>query len=377
MRALTGCLCLSLACVTAQPVLAPPTGDEVTIFVHGYKGAFLATADGELAWLTPGQAFSHGEKSLALPFEGQRDTPPRYGPLTVVGPMTKLTIVPLAIEETLYLPFIEWGKDHLPGFMVFAYDWRQDIRSSAEKLCTRIESLGPNRRVNIVAHSMGGLVTLHCLRHGPPGAREAVKHVVFAGTPFKGSAGPWDDLFIGNTTARNSALMPASALLTFSSTWQLLGPDSDFLIDQQVFEPTPLDPFSPDTWVKLGWGVFHDPTLRDNPAYRRQLEARLWARSEFWAGMGDEAPTDDPPTKWKSLAIIGTGRPTVASWVFTNDRTFDFDHPGLADGDGTVLTARANPPKPIHSASFETGAEHAVLLNDAAVQSAIAAFITE
>ena len=373
MRALTGCLCLGLACVSAQPVLAPPSTDEVTIFVHGYKGAFLATADGQLAWLTPGQALSHGDKSLALPFEGQRESPPRYGPLTVVGPMTRLTIVPFVFEQTLYLPFIEWGRDHLPGFMVFAYDWRQDIRSSAEQLCARIESLGPNRRVNIVAHSMGGLVTLHCLRHGPLAAREAVKHVVFAGTPFKGSASPWDDLFIGNATARNSALMPASALLTFSSTWQLLPPEPDFFVDEQ-HAAQPVDAFSAETWLQRGWGVFHDASLQGNAAYRGQLEGRLEARRAFWAGMGDEA-TDAP--RFQTLSVIGTGRQTTATWVMKADGHFDFDHPGLADGDGTVLTERATPPKPIQGAKVETSAEHAVLLNDAAVQTAIAAFITE
>ncbi len=372
LKALAAWLFLGVACVSAQPVLAPVAGDEVTLFVHGYKGALLATAEGELAWLTPGQAFSHGEKSLALPFEGQRESPPRYGPLTVVGPITRLTILPLAIEQTLYLPFMEWGRDHLPGFMVFAYDWRQDIRSTASQLCARIEALGPNRKVNIIAHSMGGLVTLDCLRHGAPAARERVKRVVFVGTPFKGSVGSWDDLFLGNTTARNTALMPASALLTFSSTWELLPPQPDFFVDEHG-APREVDAFSSASWVDQGWGVFADPSLKGNAAYLNQLDARLTARREFWAGMGDE--TAAAPL-WQSLAIVGTGRQTEASWVMKADGRFDFEHPGHADGDGTVVTSRATPPAPVRAVSVETGAEHAVMLNDAAVQKAIAEFIT-
>jgi len=362
---------VGMGCVSAQPVLVAPSGEEVTLFVHGYKGAFLQTAEGQLAWLHPRQAFSSGDTSLALGFEGQRDFQ-RYGPLTVSGALTRLMVVPGLIQETLYLPWLEFGRDRLPGFMVFAYDWRQDVRQTASALCERIESLGPNRRVRIVAHSMGGLVTLQCLRHGSAAARAMVSHVVFVGVPFKGTPAPWDDLFLGNPTARNRALLSAEALLTFSSTWQLLPPTADFFFDSQR-RPTPVDAFSGEAWLKHGWGLFGEPELKDNAGYRAQLTARLEAHQGLWAGLGDE---EGEQPSWKSLTVIGTGRTTVSGFVANRDGSFDFTQALTEDGDGTVETSRAMAPKPIRGPRVDTTAEHAVMLNESGVQAAIADFLS-
>ena len=177
---LLACLC---GCIAPQPVLLPPTGDDVTIFVHGYRASFLATATGETAYVTPSQGLSLGDRSLAFPFEGQRDFP-RYGPLTVTGPFTTLTAIPFFYVRDPYGSWMEWAKRELPGFVVFAYDWRQDIRASGQQLCERIEALGPTRRVRLVGHSMGGLVVpavAACRRHVAPAAQHRVVLVLAAG----------------------------------------------------------------------------------------------------------------------------------------------------------------------------------------------------
>ncbi len=358
---------LGTSCVAAQPVLAPVAGDDVTIFVHGYKGSFLKTAGGSLAWLSASQALSPGEKSLALAFEGQREVP-SYGPLMVAGPLTKFTVLPLLVEVKLYLPFMEFGRDHLPGFQVFAYDWRQDIRQSGTKLCERIESLGPKRRVRIVAHSMGGLVTLACLQHGSEAVRRTVTHVAFVGVPFQGAAASWDDLFLGNVNARNTALMPAQALLTFPSTWQLLPPDANFFVDEKR-APVEVAAFESERWLSSGWGVFSDASLRNDSAYRAQLVARLEAHRAFWSSV------ENQPVTFKSMAVVGSGRATTAGYVARSDGSFDFSQAVTADGDGTVLVPSAKPPEAFGSFIVETKAEHAALLNDQAVQAAILEFV--
>lgn len=367
ITSLSAAAVLGISCVAAQPVLAPLVGDDVTLFVHGYKGSFLKTTGGNLAWLSASQALSPGEKSLALPFEGQRDLP-AFGPLMVAGPLTKFTVLPLVVEETLYLPFMEFGRDHLPGFQVFAYDWRQDIRESGARLCARIESLGPARRVRIVAHSMGGLVTLSCLQHGPEAVRHAVTHVAFAGVPFQGAAGAWDDLFLGTVNARNSALMAAHALLTFSSTWELLPPRANFFVDEQR-APVEVAAFDSEQWLTRGWGVFSDATLRDDPAYRAQLGARLDAHRAFWSGLKDQQGG------FKAMSFVGSGRATTAAFVARSDGSFDFSQSVTADGDGTVLVTSATPPAAFASSIVETRAEHAAMLNDPAVQAAIREFV--
>src|SRR5437870_650825 len=91
-RALALALLLT-ACVAPNLELPPPSGDAVTIFVPGYKASFLVTEHGERAWVTPGAAISKGDRTLAMPFEGQRPLE-NFGPLTPDGPMTRLTVIP-------------------------------------------------------------------------------------------------------------------------------------------------------------------------------------------------------------------------------------------------------------------------------------------
>ncbi len=363
-------LLTGVACIAPQPVLLAPTGDDVTIFLHGYRGSFLATEGGEVAYVTVGGGLSKGERSLAFPFEGQREFP-KYGPLTVTGPLTRLTAIPLIIDENPYASWMDWAKTELPGFMVFAYDWRRDIRESGRGLCARIEALGPGKRVRLIAHSMGGLVSLSCLRLGSDAVRAAVVKVAFVGTPFKGGPGQWDDLQLGTPTASNTALISAEALLTFPSSWQLLGPQPDFFVNE-AGAPVEVPAYQAAAWSQRQWGLFSEQAVRDSPAYVAQLTQRLAEHHGFWAGMGDEPGT--APT-WKALAIVGTGRATVEAWRVKADGSIDLKNPTRADGDGSVLTARATPPKPIEAEVVNTKAEHMNLLNDDGVREVLRQFV--
>jgi len=357
-------------CIAPQPVLLPPTGDDVTIFLHGYRASFLATEGGEVAYVTVGAGLSRGDRSLAFSFEGQRDFP-KYGPLTVTGPLTRLTAIPLLLEENPYGSWMEWAKTELPGFMVFAYDWRRDIRESGRALCARVEALGPGKRVRLIGHSMGGLVSLSCLREGSDAVRAAVVKVAFVGTPFRGGPGQWDDLQLGTATSSNTALLSAEALLTFPSAWQLLGPTPDFFVDAagaRVEVPA----YEAAAWLERGWGLFGEPAVKASAAYLAQLKQRLREHHDFWAGMGD---VEGPPPAFQALAIVGTGRPTVEAWRVKADGVVDLKAPTRADGDGSVLTARATPPRPIAAEVVTTHAEHSALLNDDGVREALRAFV--
>jgi pimeloyl-ACP methyl ester carboxylesterase len=366
--------CLALVgCIATGPEFGPPTGPEITVFLNGYRGGFLAdAATGEIAYISPGQGMSSGDRSLAFHFEGQRDFP-RYGELKPTGPLTKLTAVPLLIEESPYVTFLEWGKAELPGFVPFAYDWRKDLRESGAALCDFLATLGPDRRVNLVGHSMGGLVILQCLRHGPAAATQGVKKVVFLGSPFHGGPGQFDDLLLGTPSARNTALISAEALLTFPSAWQLLAPTSDLFVDE-AGRPVTLNLFLAQTWIDRRWGLFAAPEVRESAAYRAQLEARIEAHRAFWAGFADE---DGPAPPWKVMAVIGTGRDTTAKWRVLKDGRVDLDNPVTADGDGMVLSSSAVPPKPIHATIVNTPADHGELVKDASVRHVVREFLLQ
>ncbi|WP_257463172.1 lipase/acyltransferase domain-containing protein [Archangium lipolyticum] len=368
-------------CTVARVHVLPPTGDEVTLLVPGYRGSFLVTEgpEPERAWLSVGQALSRGERTLAIPFPGQRPVP-HYGPLRPDGPLTQLSAVFVSVDA--YRTFMEFGRDHLPGFVPFSYDWRRDIRESAGQLCARIEQLvaegGGRRKVNIVAHSMGGLVTMHCLLHGgaqagerPWAGAEHVKRVVILGTPFSGGPGIFDDLLVGTETMRNRALLAPEALFTFASAFQLLPPRSDFFVDAED-RPVELDAFDPAVWLKQGWGPFADPALRENEAYRAQLVHMLDAHRELTGALAPKPGLT--PAPFEMLVVVGKGRPTV-SGVRVVDGKLDLEHPPRADGDGSVLASRALPVLPIPFRHLDSPAEHVALMSDAEVLQAVERFL--
>ena len=336
-------------CSTASlPALPPPSGDAATVFVPGYKGSFLAEENGDRAWLTPSAALSGGDRSLALPFPGDR-LGPHFGPLHPDGPLTRLSV--LGIGEDVYLHFLEFFARGVPSPVVFSYDWRQDLRDSGRALCSAIAQL-PARRVTVVAHSMGGLVALACLQQGAP----MVRKVIFAGTPFAGSPKIFPDLVRGDHAGRNHALLSSEALFTFASSFQLLPAAPDFLSGDSG------DPFSPEFWTGRGLGVFADPARRTDAAYLAQLRRMLLAHEEWRLSMrGARAPG--------ALVVVGVGHPTV-SGVRVVHGSFDFDHPPTADGDGTVLSKNARPA--FAHEELVTQAIHTELLDDPAVQQAIA-----
>jgi pimeloyl-ACP methyl ester carboxylesterase len=349
-------------CTSSLPSFAPPTGETVTVFVHGYKGSFLETDDAEhaRAWLRVGQVMSAGDQNLALPWEGQR-VEPSFPKLVAAGPLTKLTAVPLIVSADIYLSWLEFGRDELPGFIPFAYDWRQDVLSSGRALCDFLRAL-PAKKIQLVAHSMGGLVTWSCLSQDAEVAARVTK-LVFAGTPFRGGPGMFDDLFLGTATGLNHALLSRDALFSFPSAWQLLSARSDFFVDK-AGNPVELDAFDAENWVNRRWGVFDRPTT---PADRAQLDRVLAAHAALHAQLGK--PLLSQP---KVMVIVGLGRATVSGMRLSGDG-FDFKDNPTADGDGSVLVSSATPDLPF--TRVETQTEHVALLNDPGVQTTVSAFL--
>ncbi len=111
-------------------------------------------------------------------------TPVRFSPMTEyqsgdgVGTYGAYTDLALALSEDL-------GYENV---WFFGYDWRLDNRETAEELydyIQRVLSATGASKVNIVAHSMGGLVTsAYLVSHGGEGL---IDRVVTCGTPFLGA----------------------------------------------------------------------------------------------------------------------------------------------------------------------------------------------
>ena len=82
--------------------------------------------------------------------------------------------------------------NQVTGFEPFVYDWRQDLRRSADLLLARLTTAGDPWR--IVAHSQGGLVvSVAAARWAAKNGNDSkafsklVSHVAFVGVPFHGT----------------------------------------------------------------------------------------------------------------------------------------------------------------------------------------------
>ena len=173
----------------------------------------------------------------------------------------------------------------------FIYDWRQDNSASAARLNALVDQIrvdhdDPLLQVDIVAHSMGGLVTRYWLRYGDVdvldsndfplnnmGAGKARK-VILVGTPNLGSNSALQQILVGADFGVNE--IAPEVLLSFPSAYQLLPhPIVDSVLGTDG-EPLQRDIYDVDIWRALQWGPF-------NPQLRVSLTAQGWSDKQLAA----------------------------------------------------------------------------------------------
>lgn len=176
-----------------EPDPVPQPGRLPVILIPGIMGTEIAQAygDHEQLWpsinrliLSPTDSFLN---DLSLRADGTEDPEKKM----VVGDILRTITPPVGSPREVFGEFIrtftsagyEEGKD----LFVFPYDWRMSNRDTAMVLREKIEVVRTQtgkEKVNIVAHSMGGLVAKEYVAQYGPGA---VEQLVFIGTPHLGS----------------------------------------------------------------------------------------------------------------------------------------------------------------------------------------------
>jgi pimeloyl-ACP methyl ester carboxylesterase len=153
----------------------------------------------------------------------------------------------------------ETENEPVPVFP-FSYDWRQPLQTTVRELTAFVDEViartslmrhyyaagyGNNPKVNIVAHSMGGLVALAYLQQA--GAQAKVAKVVSLATPFRGS---FESVIKVTTGTANLGTTPPSSrereAARITPSLYCLLPD---LPGAVTTEPgIPDDLFNPDAW---------------------------------------------------------------------------------------------------------------------------------
>ena len=187
------------------------------------------------------------------------------------------------LDESLGLNSVDYGTDHYTCFQ-FDYDWRQDIPTNAARLKAFIDEKRADVQRNykrdfgidnaevkfdIVAHSMGGLLTRYFARYGdadidgltdgvvPWTGAQDVERLILVAPPNGGSLEAMDQLLNGFNTGRPVLPYYHPALIgTFPSVYQLLprSRNAAFVWNEDVSDPVE-DILDPDLWESFGWGL--------------------------------------------------------------------------------------------------------------------------
>ena len=161
-------------------------------------------------------------------------------------------------------------------YYIFPYDWRQDNVVTARKLDALIEQIrrdyaDPTLRVDVVAHSMGGLIARYYLQYGttdvldenefPASFAGAAKlrTVVLLGTPNLGSVSALHSFLAGYRVARQR--IPTESLATMPSVYELLPHPINSWIIAADGRPLERDLFFAGTWLAYRWSVFDPQTI--------------------------------------------------------------------------------------------------------------------
>lgn len=401
------------------------------VVVPGFAGSELRRPDDRVVW---GQLFTDeylpwdlpdGLRALALdvdleltwgnfdPEEMRRlaavgDDVTARGPLlhmrTDVGPQIDFSVYaallealaragyrlePGSLAERLQVPANPDG----PPCYTFAYDWRRDLPTSAAELSRFVDRVrgevrrerrsrgfdGPVR-VDLIGHSMGGLVTRYFLRYGtrdvvggeadaevetksdaeapiPWTGSDAVDRMILVAPPNRGTVKALRNLANGRDHAILPSFQPA-LVATWISVPQMFPRVADRPLLDEEGEPAAVDYFDVATWRENGWGPFDERQERylhwlfpelGNPDEGRRLLGHFLSSSlhrgrRFIEIM--DRPAEPPP--WTTVHLFtGDSEPTLARGRALRQAgrlMLDFEPrkpPFVEPGDGSVTRRSA------------------------------------
>jgi pSer/pThr/pTyr-binding forkhead associated (FHA) protein len=150
------------------------------VFVPGLMGTELWIGS-ERIWPEPAKTFISGPEVFRLPGD------PRIEPRGIVN---EVVIVPHIIEQRQYSALGDYLVGHLgytrgKDLLEFGYDWRQDVRLSAQRLAEAIENWQVQAPVTIIGHSLGTLVTRYYVER--LGGKRTVERIILMGGPYHGT----------------------------------------------------------------------------------------------------------------------------------------------------------------------------------------------
>jgi pimeloyl-ACP methyl ester carboxylesterase len=310
------------------------------------------------------------------------------------------SLIPFAYDG-LIKSILTWGYKPNIDFWIFPYDWRQSNRISGHLLARFIEEKteGKCDGVDIISHSMGGIIARAAYRNGAPIRRVAYIACPHLGSPlayfilhpqidsrrFIGSAyhnyplgAHWQHNDTNNIEPRNTLYHRRKELFVkFPSMYELL-PDESYLRSRAILLADGKPELGPeDTYLKNDW-AFKEKDMRSS----------VINAMEFKRELGEELPRQDV------LLICGTNQLTCdaihyrtsyhasitehrTSYLMQRGFSLPYDSGQGGDGYVPVTSAMASISGTLaHSNSVFIQEPHTVLPNAKATIDAISRFLT-
>jgi pimeloyl-ACP methyl ester carboxylesterase len=184
------------------------------------------------------------------------------------------------------------ADDYQDTFYLYPYDWRKDNVENARELIRRIERLKsklqrPDLKFNIVAHSMGGLISRYASMYGDADLPEGegpiqptwagaahINKIVMIGVPNEGSTDAFASLLEGYSVTeglrRRVPLLnklSAEDIVRTPSVFQLLPHREAVKFLDENLQPIQVDLYDIEVWKRYGWSVIYS-----SPDFRRRHE---------------------------------------------------------------------------------------------------------
>ena len=294
------------------------------VIVPGMMGSELWLG-GEKIW-PAAKGFLHPEL-IAMPSQG---------PIVAHGLVQEVIIIPNFLKQEQYGrlgDYLEKGLGYRRKVDLheYAYDWRQDVRISAQQLANTILHWSSSQPVTIIAHSLGCLVSRYYIEM--LGGKNHVDRLVLLGGPHYGVPKIIPTILIGPDLLPLGLLNERlrNFLATFPSIYQII-PTYNCALDENGQSINLLEDGS---WLPEE----RQPLLRAARAFRREL------------GLRSSVPT---------ISIFGYGMKTITRMTFQRDvhgkirkANFVVDE----NGDGSIPSTSAVLPKTeIHPVQQDHGA---------------------
>ncbi len=243
------------------------------IIIPGLMGSSLQTADGQEVW--PG---SIGDLAFS-DYEKLTDTATILRPGRVIDGVAGIDFygtLTETLENAAGYRRAEAGQPqnvrNKRRYYLFAYDWRQSNAVTAVRLHELIEQIrrdfaDPALKVDLIAHSNGGLIARYYLQYGPTdtaqpdwqpaawtGGPERVRRLAMLGTPNLGSVISVLRLYEGYKLGIRT--IPLEVMVQFATPFETMPiPISRALIDVNG-TALDLDLYDLSTWRNNRWSVF-------------------------------------------------------------------------------------------------------------------------